>query len=999
MFLWALMGLLILYLIASSYMFAKYEGADAPECRTVSMYPSYARIRSFDEQHTKFASKYSLWLYREQGKDLIPEKEGEGFEALDGIPILFIPGNAGSYRQVRLIAAETSILFFDENINVVDNDKQKNYDFFAADFNEDYLAFHGRTILDQAEFLNDAVAFILLLYAKHETPPTSLILIGHSMGGIVARLMLTLPNYVPGSVNTILTLSSPHSAPPLTFDGDLLRVYSKIDQFWYDGFHLQLTLPVPSLAQQRLHNVSVISITGGLLDTILPADYTTLGYLVPPSNGFTVFTTGIPDVWTPSDHLAIVWCRQLRRLIAGWLLSIADITSPHRTVPLEKRMRILRDIFMTGFEKYTEQDIGESGDFVQLTLAASDVDMHGPNLVVRLDNQNEHSLRKNIFKLEPDATFHFLSLHRLTTWEESATAETETSSLLLCRNANEGREGERFNISAEHRCLDLYSYIRQVPRLSKDVERIMDSSFDGEKNPFYALKLEPQVLGKYDMIVMHEPFKAPVSHFAIAQLTSANNTNATMESDLSGLLLKDVKKTLPKDRLMAFNIYIPGAWSSVLAYKVVFKNLDLEEHSFTPFIREWRDDPYESKWYINIRNDKATHLSVHAVAPYTPFQNTRTQQGINLELWAEPGFSSKDDSSKDVVVIFSVDFWGSLKLLVLRYRLAVVAHCLAVSLLIFVFQLLKYYETGKFPDHMYGLGCICNFKWLLMIFIVLGSLTSVVKNGVVQSILNRIDPVTLHSKNEIHVSLHPEYTLHTLYLGLEEGCLWFFGPLFFTVALGINWLGYNLLLLAGSAIVYLGRITRLLSRNLEEKESQHVKVRKSKVGGMVLLMVLVSFYLPYQFAYVISLTVQVVTVVKLMANRNARTALNFNMGVMMVMLWVLPISIPVLIVFVHNFNINWATPFSSHHNLLAIAPIFALVLLQSQYKEWIPLPKKGDGKDLYFKTIVAMLMYTIFYCMVYGVRHTYWLHHLFNFTCGLMLPGYIDRFVDPKSTK
>lgn len=119
----------------------------------------------------------------------------------------------------------------------------------------------------------------------------------------------------------------------------------------------------------------------------------------------------------------------------------------------------------------------------------------------------------------------------------------------------------------------------------------------------------------------------------------------------------------------------------------------------------------------------------------------------------------------------------------------------------------------------------------------------------------------------------------------------------------------------------------------------------------------------------------------------------------MVMLWVLPISIPVLIVFVHNFNINWATPFSSHHNLLAIAPIFALVLLQSQYKEWVPIPKKGDGKDLYFKTIVAMLMYTIFYCMVYGVRHTYWLHHLFNFTCGLMLPGYIDRFVDPKSTK
>ena len=33
------------------------------------MRPSYARLNDFDTEHTRFASKYSLYLYREQGID------------------------------------------------------------------------------------------------------------------------------------------------------------------------------------------------------------------------------------------------------------------------------------------------------------------------------------------------------------------------------------------------------------------------------------------------------------------------------------------------------------------------------------------------------------------------------------------------------------------------------------------------------------------------------------------------------------------------------------------------------------------------------------------------------------------------------------------------------------------------------------------------------------------------------------------------------------------
>ena len=45
---------------------------------------------------------------------------------------------------------------------------------------------------------------------KGEILPTSVILVGHSMGGFVARAAVVHPELRPGSVRTVVTLSSPH---------------------------------------------------------------------------------------------------------------------------------------------------------------------------------------------------------------------------------------------------------------------------------------------------------------------------------------------------------------------------------------------------------------------------------------------------------------------------------------------------------------------------------------------------------------------------------------------------------------------------------------------------------------------------------------------------------------------------------------------------------------------------------------------------------------------
>lgn len=88
------LGLMLILLVTATSFSKQFTGADSPKCRTIYMYPSYARIDGFDTRYTHLAKKYHLYLYREQGKDREPLADGA--IQLDGVPVLFIPGNAGS---------------------------------------------------------------------------------------------------------------------------------------------------------------------------------------------------------------------------------------------------------------------------------------------------------------------------------------------------------------------------------------------------------------------------------------------------------------------------------------------------------------------------------------------------------------------------------------------------------------------------------------------------------------------------------------------------------------------------------------------------------------------------------------------------------------------------------------------------------------------------------------------------------------------------------------
>jgi glycosylphosphatidylinositol deacylase len=61
-----LVGIVLLGIIVESLVTRQL---DPKGCRMSYMRPSYARLNEFDTEHTRFASKYSLYLYREQGID------------------------------------------------------------------------------------------------------------------------------------------------------------------------------------------------------------------------------------------------------------------------------------------------------------------------------------------------------------------------------------------------------------------------------------------------------------------------------------------------------------------------------------------------------------------------------------------------------------------------------------------------------------------------------------------------------------------------------------------------------------------------------------------------------------------------------------------------------------------------------------------------------------------------------------------------------------------
>ncbi|KAI3973865.1 hypothetical protein MKX01_030441 [Papaver californicum] len=263
-------------------------------CIMTYMYPTYIPIPT----PTNVSSvKYGLFLYHEGWKKI---DFSEHIKKLSGVPVLFIPGNGGSYKQVRSVAAESdrayqggplertyyheASLAYEESENrdvdgfMLPNQYSSMLDWFAVDLEGEHSAMDGRILEEHTEYVVYAIHRILDQYKESrearskegaETTgslPRSVILVGHSMGGFVARAATVHPHLRKGTVQTVLTLSSPHQSPPAALQPSLGHYYSYINKEWREGYEVQTTHAGRLLSKSTLSDVVVVSISGGIHD-------------------------------------------------------------------------------------------------------------------------------------------------------------------------------------------------------------------------------------------------------------------------------------------------------------------------------------------------------------------------------------------------------------------------------------------------------------------------------------------------------------------------------------------------------------------------------------------------------------------------------------------------------------------------------------------------------------------------------------------------------------
>ncbi|VDM25142.1 unnamed protein product [Toxocara canis] len=214
---------------------------------------------------------------------------------VSGIPVIFVPGNGGSSRQVRSLG---SLLH-----NKTESRKSPfTFDVFAVDFNEELTGIAGMYLERQIRYVEAVVEHIWNLYSP---PPQGIVFVAHSMGGVVVRSLLRNPYFDASRIALIVTLATPHSAPPEPLDDFLANAYVQMKDVW-------------EKRKEELSHVRVVSISGGLRDVLVPDDLTDDAAVIHFS------TSSIDGVELDADHLCIVWCNQLVRITSRLLFEYAS---------------------------------------------------------------------------------------------------------------------------------------------------------------------------------------------------------------------------------------------------------------------------------------------------------------------------------------------------------------------------------------------------------------------------------------------------------------------------------------------------------------------------------------------------------------------------------------------------------------------------------------------------------------------------------------------------
>ena len=311
-------ALLVAVAVAGLWQPLRRGGEASHTCSMTYMRPHYQRVPLLlPPESPWFLRKYSLYLYTENHPRPV-DRNGAPIPPPGSRPVLFLPGSAGSYKQARSLASETTKLMAQSRSRGA---KQLGLAWYTVDFGEEHSGFDGTLMEHQAQFAELCVTRLLELYragsAKGNPLRRPLLLVGHSMGGLVARAAARKVADRRGDSGVLMavTLAAPHRRPPLPFSPSMAKFYKGL--------------------QRSLGGFPLLSLAGGPRDLTVPS---ALVELPPASRALDVGDgdedhhavvaaelTATPGVWASADHQATAWCNQLMKRLAVLLVRVSAL--------------------------------------------------------------------------------------------------------------------------------------------------------------------------------------------------------------------------------------------------------------------------------------------------------------------------------------------------------------------------------------------------------------------------------------------------------------------------------------------------------------------------------------------------------------------------------------------------------------------------------------------------------------------------------------------------
>ncbi|XP_029139385.1 GPI inositol-deacylase isoform X2 [Protobothrops mucrosquamatus] len=153
------------------------------------------------------------------------------------------------------------------------------------------------------------------------------------MGGLVARALVILKHFKPELLNILITQATPHVAPVLPLDQYLADFYTTVNHNWIQK-------------AQEIRNLTTLSVAGGFRDYQVRSGLAFLPSSSSQNCALSVVSSAVPRVWVSTDHLSIVWCKELNLATVRAFFDLIDDNTKQISENPQRKVLVLNHHFL-----------------------------------------------------------------------------------------------------------------------------------------------------------------------------------------------------------------------------------------------------------------------------------------------------------------------------------------------------------------------------------------------------------------------------------------------------------------------------------------------------------------------------------------------------------------------------------------------------------------------------------------------------------------------------